>query len=225
MSGFHRIAGIDEAGRGPMLGPMVVCGVLFSKEGYRELEGIDVRDSKLLTPKRRAELYEKIRESASRIAIRTIRAEEIDGKRGRGVSLNHIEAVAFGSVLKELKPDIVYVDAADVDSLRFGETISRFSGLTPGKCKIISEHKADQTYAVVSAASIVAKVMRDRAIEKLYADFGDIGSGYPGDQKSIRFVRECVRAKKIPSFVRRSWEPVRVIIEQFSTRQLKLDEV
>ncbi|TFG08936.1 ribonuclease HII [Candidatus Thorarchaeota archaeon] len=224
MAESHRIAGIDEAGRGPMLGPMVVCGVAFDSEGLRQLDTLNVRDSKQVSSKRRTNLYDQILEIAAGIAIRNITAEDIDGKRERGISLNHIEALAFASILRELRPQIVYLDAADVDSHRFGETVCRLSGLGPEQCEVISEHRADENYPVVSAASIVAKVVRDRFIEELRVDFGDIGSGYPHDQKSIRFVKQCVKAKRIPPFVRRSWEPVRIIIEELSCKQLKLDE-
>lgn len=225
MKDYHRSAGMDEAGRGPMLGPMVVCGVVFDPEGCRQLDNSNVRDSKMVTPRQRLELYDKIQETARGIAIRSIPAGEIDRKRKRGISLNHIEAVAFGSILRELEPEVAYMDAADVNSWRFGETVFRLSGLRPGQCKVVSEHKADERYKVVAAASIIAKVIRDRFIKSLQTDFGDIGSGYPGDPKSIRFVRECVKSRRIPPFVRQSWESVRVIIEEFGGRQLKLDEV
>lgn len=225
MVNYHRSAGMDEAGRGPMLGPMVVCGVVFDPEGCRQLDSINIRDSKMVTPRRRFELYDEIQEIARGIATRSIPASEIDRKRKRGISLNLIEAAAFGSILRELEPDVVYIDAADVNPRRFGETVFRLSDLRPGQCKVVSEHKADERYKVVAAASIIAKVIRDRSIERLQTDFGDIGSGYPGDPKSICFVRECAKARKIPPFVRQSWESVRVIIEEFGGRQLKLDEI
>ncbi|TXT56995.1 MAG: Ribonuclease HII [Candidatus Thorarchaeota archaeon] len=216
-------AGVDEAGRGPMIGPLVVCGVLFDDDALRELEVSDVRDSKTLSPKRREQLAEIIESHAARICTVHLSAAEIDEQRGRGITLNELGVRKFIEVLQELRPTIAYVDAADVKAQRFGDTIGQRSGLWDAGCNIVSEHKADVKYPIVSAASIMAKVERDRMIARFHEDYGDFGSGYPSDEKSVNYVRELVLSgQDIPVIVRRSWESVRRIITEYETKQTTL---
>lgn len=217
------VAGIDEAGRGPMIGPMVVCGVVFDTESIQQLEALGVKDSKLLTPTRREELNERITDLAEKIVIKSIPAAEIDDTRKRGISLNEIELNAFVSIINELQPSEVFVDAADVDADRFGRQIMERCALAPD-CKVISEHRADITYPVVSAASILAKVERDRQVKELHAIHGDFGSGYPSDSISVQFIQSVVSdTGDVPNIVRRTWSPVQDIILEAKTKQSQLD--
>jgi len=220
---LHGIAGIDEAGRGPMIGPMVICGVLIEPERMSELTAIGVKDSKLLTPARRIELKDKIEEIVSKTIIRTISAEDIDRLR-RHTTLNEIEVVEFASIAKTLGPSELYLDAADVVSERFGVKIGMLSGLTSQGAIIISEHKADVNYPLVSSASILAKVERDRIISSFHETYGFFGSGYSTDPHTIEYVKELVRTKQeLPPIIRRTWESVRKIVDNESTNQLTLD--
>ncbi|MBN2229773.1 MAG: ribonuclease HII [Candidatus Thorarchaeota archaeon] len=217
------IAGVDEAGRGPMIGPMIICGVLVDADRMHELEALNVRDSKLLSPKQREKLSEKIMKIAKKIAIREISASDIDSLR-KHTTLNEIEVSEFVSIVKTLKPEKVYLDAADVKADRFGSKIGKISGLAAKGTIIVSEHKADSKYPIVSAASILAKVERDRIITNLHQKYGDFGSGYPSDPKTVDFVRNLVRTgKKLPSIVRHSWDSVRRIIDEESTEQTRLE--
>jgi ribonuclease HII len=216
MTGFHGIAGIDEAGRGPMIGPMVICGVLIDSGRLSELEEIGAKDSKTLTHTRRLKLKERIESIATNIVIRTVSAADIDRLRKR-TTLNEIEVVEFVAIAKELNPQEVYLDAADVKADRFGEKVGTLSGLASKGAVIISEHKADSKYPIVSAASIIAKVERDRVISEYHKRYGDFGSGYPSDQKTVDFVKSLVRNnQKLPQIVRKSWDSVRKIIENES---------
>jgi len=219
-----RIAGIDEAGRGPMFGPMVVCGVLVNLEGLEFLTKSGVKDSKALTAKRREDYAKVIRKVTSKIVVEKISAIQIDTSRRRGTNLNETEVDVFASIAKKLNPTELYMDAADVKANRFGENIRRKSGLSPKQCKIVSEHKADSKYVIVSAASIIAKTERDAVISKLHEKYGDFGSGYPTDPKSIAFLKKLIRNDdELPFFVRRSWESVAKAVQEGKSVQSKLD--
>ena len=137
--------------------------------------------------------------------------------------LNRLEAQAMAKVISMLKPDVAYVDASDVLADRFGQHIQE--SLT-FNVHIISEHKADRNYPIVSAASIIAKVERDHAIEKLrekYAHIGDMGSGYASDPRTIKFSEMWYATfKSYPEFVRRSWKPAKKLKRNAEAKQMKL---
>lgn len=218
------VAGVDEAGRGPMIGPLVVAGVLIQESELAKLEASGVKDSKTLTPKRRGMLAEMIAGLVDRIEIRTVTAVEIDRLRGRGISLNEIEVQQFVSVLSILNPKTAFLDAADVKAERFGNVIGDRSGLAALGCRIISEHKADSKFPIVSAASIIAKEERERIVSHLHQEYGDFGSGYPSDPKSIDFIRSLVEnGTEMPSIVRQSWESIRRLQNDADTTQQTLD--
>ena len=197
--------GIDEAGRGPVIGSMFVAGVL----NYDGLEEIGVKDSKRLSPSKREDLA-KIIEDATEVHVVEMTANEIDmGRQER--TLNEIMVELFSDLINHFQPDRAFVDAADVKPERFAANLrSSYKGI--GEPEIISEWKADDRYAVVSAASIVAKVHRDRSIKVLKEEIGaEIGSGYPADRKTIQFLKELLKGKDIddiPPYVRRSWKTV-----------------
>lgn len=199
------ICGIDEAGRGPVIGPLVIAGIKLKDE--KKLVEINVRDSKKLTPKRREELSIKIKQIADEYEILIIPAEDIDAMR-KIMTLNEIEVNAFRQVIKKLKPEICYVDSADVNEERFGREI--LVGID-FEVKIVSKHKADAIYPVVSAASILAKTTRDREIKKIEEELREkldlpIGSGYPADQTTRRFLAEWYKNfGKLPPHTRKSW--------------------
>ena len=217
-------AGIDEAGRGPMIGPMVICGLRFDINPAMFFETLGIKDSKLLSPKRREGMFDAILDACSEHEIREIPAQSIDEQRGWGTSLNEIELRSFIDITKSLKPKTVYVDAADVKADRFGTQISERSGLASHGLMVISEHRADLTYPIVSAASIIAKVTRDRAIEKFHEVYGDFGSGYPSDPKTVAFVKQLIiEGEDLPPIVRRSWESVRRLLDEYESEQTSLD--
>ena len=208
-----------------MIGPMMICGILVDSDRLHELVEIGAKDSKTLSHKRRLVLKEKIEKVASEIVIRTVSAADIDRLRKR-TTLNEIEVTEFAFIAKTLKPSELYLDAADVIAERFGIKIGKLSGLASKGAIIVSEHKADSKYPIVSAASIIAKVERDRTIETFHKKYGDFGSGYPNDPKTVQFVRNLVRnGEKLPSIIRKSWKSVTRIIDEESTDQTKLDTV
>ncbi|MDF1540096.1 MAG: ribonuclease HII, partial [Candidatus Thorarchaeota archaeon] len=183
-----------------------------------------VKDSKALTAKRREEYAKVIRKVASKIVVEQISAIQIDTSRSRGTNLNETEVNMFATIAKKLNPTELYMDAADVNSKRFGDRIRKKSGLLLKECKIVSEHKADSKYVVVSAASIIAKTERDAVIKKLHGQYGDFGSGYPTDPKSIAFLKKLIHNnEELPFFVRRSWESVSRAVREGKNVQSKLD--
>jgi ribonuclease HII len=217
------VAGVDEAGRGCVFGPLVVAGVLMSHDLLSDLIALDVKDSKLLTQKKREALFQEITKLVSAFKIVKVSPFEIDKAVNCQIplhKLNRLEAKTMAHVIEHLHPDEVYVDAVDVFEERFATHISECLFFKP---KIISRHKADQLYPIVSAASIIAKVERDREIELLRAQFGDIGSGYLHDEKTKTFLSEWLKTNKdYPVWVRKSWKPVQKALSERDTTQQKL---
>ncbi len=209
-----KILGIDEAGRGAVIGPLVVCGALISEEKLGELIKIKVKDSKLLTETQRDRMAPKIRIVLDTYEIIKIGPKEIDSQRDRGISLNDIEVEKMAHIINEYKPEIVYVDAIDSDIKSFRARLNKFLRFTPKK--LILEHKADFKYPIVSAASILAKVERDEDVKALELNYGIIGSGYPSDPITINFLKRWLEEHKaLPvEITRETWSTA----EAFKTR-------
>lgn len=205
------IIGLDEAGRGPVIGPMTISGVQIRKEDEILLKELKVKDSKLLSPKRREELHTEIKKIATKITTITIEAHEIDNLR-KNISLNKIELNAFARIINTLDAETVYLDLPERDS-DFSE---RLKAKVNRKINLIAEHKADERYPVVSAASIMAKVKRDKNIKTIEQKIKEpIGSGYPADPKTKEFLRSYFKKnKKFPKSVRHSWKTIKNIMDE-----------
>ena len=201
------ICGVDEAGKGPVMGPMVIAAV--SVKNAKLIEKLGFKDSKLLSSKKREELFELIKKKCEYV-IEIIEPEKIDEYRKRN-KLNLLNRKAFEKVISELNPDIAYVDAADVNEERFGREIK--SNLTNEKnTDIISMHKADTKIPIVAAASIIAKQTREIEIDKLKSKIGDFGSGYPSDERTIKFLKSYFNDKlEWPAGTRKSWKTIQRI--------------
>lgn len=198
------ILGIDEAGRGSVLGPLVIAGVLIPEKMEKVLVRMGVKDSKKLAPHRRTILSRKLKKMFD-YEIVVISAREIDEMRADGINLNEIEKNAMESILLKIKPEKAIVDAVDVKAERFQNNLCDDTGLN-----VIAEHKADDKYIEVSAASIIAKAERDDQIAQINKEFiksGGIGSGYPSDPKTKDFLTNYTY-DEMPDFVRRSWATV-----------------
>lgn len=198
--------GIDEAGRGSAMGPLVVGIVRTDDDGG--LISIGVRDSKKLTPKRRESIYAEIVGSYETDFVE-VSAEDIDRLR-KNISLNDVELDMFADAYAKLPAVTIYADCPDVNESAFSSSLS----LKCGGCRVVGEHRADDRYPVVSAASIVAKVTRDRRIEEISEEFGiDIGSGYPSDRVTMDFIEKWIKGNgRAPVHTRCSWEPVRHLL-------------
>lgn len=183
-----RILGIDEAGRGALIGPLVVGFVILDKP-----LSFKVADSKQLTPKQRELLAIKIEQEAVKVDHRKIEPWEID----KG-NINELEYNVIKDYLKNVDVDAIYIDAF-MDPLRL-KRLHRY---------VIAEYNADVKYPVVSAASIIAKVNRDRYIEQLKAEYGDFGSGYPSDPDTLRFISDREKLDRILKHIRKKWSTYR----------------
>ncbi|MEW6043426.1 MAG: ribonuclease HII [Thermoproteota archaeon] len=203
------VCGVDEAGRGSMIGPLVIAGIAIKQTKLKSLSQLGVRDSKKLTPSAREKLYKKITKMADEYAVAKLSPKQIDSFVERH-KLNHLEATHMAKIIKKLEPSVSYVDACDVNASRFGSNLHALAHT--GTIK--AYHHADSRFIIVSAASIIAKVTRDRAIAKLNKQY-NLGSGYPSDAKTVSFVREWFsKYGETPDFVRKSWAPVRKLKAQ-----------
>jgi ribonuclease HII len=206
------MAGVDDAGRGCVIGPLVIAGVLIDENKIIELRSMGVRDSKKLSSKKRETLAPNIKELATKCSYFELSPLVIDRvvERNRKLrKLNYLEAMAMARVIRDLRPQRVYVDPSDVIPERYAEQIIR---VLPFRVEMVCEHHADEKYVVVSAASILAKVRRDRIVAELRIKHGDFGSGYPSDVKTITFLEAWFREREgCPQFIRSSWSTVKRI--------------
>lgn len=200
---------MDEAGRGPVLGPLVVGAVCVRSQ--RWLKALGVRDSKRLSPRRREQMATEIRKRAAH-EVFIIPAHVIDALRADR-SLNILEAEVFAAAIARFSPRRAYVDAADVSEENFRRAIE---ACLPEPCGVVSEHYADDTYPVVSAAGILAKVTRDREIRRIEVDLGrPIGSGYCHDPTTVEFLRTwLLEHGQPPPHCRVSWETTRRLLAE-----------
>jgi len=198
------ICGVDEAGKGPVVGPLVVAAVAV--DNAKDIQNLGIKDSKQLTPEKRKELSNLIKNKFS-FAIEIIEAEKVDEYR-RQNKLNDLNREAFEKLISKLDPNVAYVDAADVNEHRFGKQIKE--KLTNEKdTDVISMHKADSKIDVVAAASIIAKEAREEEIGKLKKEIGDFGSGYPSDERTIKFLKSFYADNgKWPTGTRKSWKTI-----------------
>ncbi len=201
------LIGIDEAGRGPVIGPMVMCAFLIEAEKEENLRNLGVKDSKMVPPAKRNQLFDNLTENF-KFAMKVVSAKEVDDALiNPDLNLNWLEAVTSANLCNELIKDLntndirIILDCPSTNTEAYKEY---FKNLLDNKdVEIVSEHKADVNYPCASAASIIAKVTRDRAIENLKNEFNvDFGSGYPADPKTKAFLKQ--NFDKYP-FFRRTW--------------------
>jgi len=205
---------MDEAGRGPVCGPLTIGCVIVKND--KELKKIGVKDSKDLSPERRKELDKKIRKIA-KCYVRSLPPQYIDNCRDFA-SLNEIEAEEIGKIVNKFKPKKLYVDSPDRPGSVFADRIRRYAKIP---LEIHSKNFAESRYPVVAAASIIAKVKRDAEIVKLHKEFGFFGSGYPSDEETISFLQNWIRKNKdYPRFVRKSWYTSERLLEEKVQRKV-----
>jgi ribonuclease HII len=219
--------GVDEAGRGAVIGPMVVAGISLKEKDMHELARIGVRDSKELSRRKRDSLYGQVVDIARSICVCVVDSTEIDTHVSVN-RLNHLEALAMAQVIDNMQADSIFVDCCDVNQEKFRSNIlsyvKRRLRIRRGKLDLFSFHHADKLHLAVSAASIVAKVVREEQIGNIKRVHKDIGSGYPSDKITTKFIRTWIAEVGIPPpFVRSSWLPVRRMLSEKQQRQLIFD--
>ena len=197
------ICGIDEAGRGPIIGPMVMAGVLVDEEGSESLKSIGVKDSKLLTIGRMRKLFDKIKGTAIRHKIVVIQPSEIDAAlESDSLNLNWLEAHKSAEIINFLKPEKAIIDSPSNNIVNYKRYLVKL--LDNKGIDVSVEHKADLNHVECGAASILAKVTREDEIEKIKKKIGDnFGSGYPSDPLTKSFLEKNL--DRHPEIFRKSW--------------------
>ena len=213
------IAGCDEAGRGCIIGPLVIAGVSIPHDQEEKLKKMGVRDSKELPHPKREELAKKIEKIAKDVVVFKVGPCKIDTFKKQGVGLNRIEAMKFADIIRLLNPGMVFIDAPDPNLNKFHLFMSKLVG---DGTELVVKHKADRDHPVVSAASIIAKVEREIEISKLKEEFGDFGTGYTSDERTIAWLRGWLQDNKhFPEhLVRTSWVTSSVLKGEREQRDL-----
>ncbi len=203
------ILGLDEAGKGPVIGPMILAGCLIKKEDETPLRRLGVKDSKAVTQKRREFLEKEIKKIVEDSVTIVCDPEEIDESNTKGVKLTEFEADRFAKIINKLNTGKEKMKVV-IDCPSIG--INSWTDLIKPKIKNLSnlelviEHKADRNHLAVSAASILAKCERERRMDKLKAEYGEeIGSGYSSDPSTIKFVEKYANKFKNKGIFRKSW--------------------
>jgi len=217
---------------------MVVCGITAEKRVVDKLKKLGVRDSKELTPAKRAGLYDKIKDivqtesRVSSIMPISIPPCRIDAQKSEGSNLNLLEAKTMAEIINMIGGEEVYLDALTSRPERFKKVVLDFMNdghegknlrIEGKNFRIIAENNADKRYPIVSAASIIAKVERDRAIEEIKKQVGfDFGVGYSHDERTIEFVDMLIKTqKRLPAYVRKSWITTQQLQEKNWQRRIK----
>ncbi|MDO8517387.1 MAG: ribonuclease HII [Nanoarchaeota archaeon] len=204
------LIGIDDAGRGPVIGPMVLAGVLIEKKDEPKLAGWGVKDSKKLTPLKREEIAKKILKNF-KTCVELAFPDEIDSRGKAGTNLNRIEAVKAARIINVLIKDQsekvkVIVDCPSPNT----ESWKNYLALHVERKEIVEfiiEHKADVNHICCSAASIIAKTTRDSEIEKIKKEFNiEFGSGYCSDPVTCKFLEENIDKFGDKGIIRKSWD-------------------
>lgn len=216
--------GIDDAGRGPVIGPMIVAGCIINEEHEEELREAGVKDSKLLPHKKRIELEEKIKEIAHSFSVRIVHADVITETNNSGLLLNELEASMAADIINEInnvKDELHTI--LDCPS----PNINSWGNFLKSKIKkldnlIIScEHKADFNHISVGCASILAKCERERQMDLIREKFGDeIGSGYPSDPKTKKFLEKYAKEYSNKGIFRKNWETYKRYLPKDSQQKL-----
>ncbi len=202
--------GIDDAGRGPVIGPMILAGCLVNSETEKELRRLGVRDSKQLTPKRREFLAEEIRKKAKSFEVVISTPTEIDNLGDEGIKLNEIEAIKVAEIINKINDKKqklkVIVDCPSISIEKWKDYLkTKIDYLSNIDLKV--EHKADVKHISVSAASILAKSRREEEMDKLRKKYGDeIGSGYTSDPITRRFLEQNIKKYDNDGIFRKKWK-------------------
>jgi len=217
-----KLIGIDDAGRGPVLGPMILAGVLIEATQEQEIKAWGAKDSKLLSPKKRGEIKEKV-EAEFKHHIEVAEPIDID----ESSNLNYLEAIHTAKIINKLTEDLnekvrVIVDCPSTNIQSWTEDVQQLIK-KPEIINLSCEHKADYNHPVVSAASILAKEKREDLIYKLKLELRkDFGSGYPADPKTKKFIAENFDNEKYKSIIRFSWNTVKKLIKAKEAKQQTL---
>jgi ribonuclease HII len=214
------VCGVDEAGRGAVIGPLVIAGVSVFEKDIAKLKKIGVRDSKELSPSAREKLYKEIEKIAKDIVVLKVGPCKIDDYNKQGVNLNRVEAMKMCTIIDCLNANKSFVDGPDVNLDKFKRVVNK---MLKFGTDLTVEHHADSTYPIVSAASIIAKVERDKEMANLRKEYGIEGTGYPSDERTIQSMKAYLeKNKKFPEkgLVRFSWDTTKQMLGENRQRKL-----
>ncbi len=209
-----KILGIDEAGRGPVIGSMFIGGFVTDEKDLDRLEDLGVKDSKKLSDSRREKIRKDLGEIGNSI-VEEFTASSIDSMM-EGMTINRIEIKGFARVIDQADPDKVVMDLPEPDAEEFIEKIKKSMNSDSTDIEFTAEHGADDSFPVVSAASIVAKSARESHVEELHSKYGyDFASGYPHDKPTINFLERYLDQEgELPPETRRSWSTAERLVDQ-----------
>lgn len=192
---MRTVMGMDEAGRGSLIGPMVVAAVILTEEDEEELKRIGVTDSKKIKRRKREELYDIIIKMAQWYDTVIVLPQQIDNGNLNSLTIEAFRSLVCSAIAKGFIPDKAIADAVGKDD--------DFYACVQVRVKM--ERKADAKYVAVGAASIIAKVIRDKEIDKIKEKYGLEGSGYPGDKRTVKWMLENPNSLP-PYLVRHKWK-------------------
>ena len=197
------VVAIDEAGRGPVIGPMVLCGVMMDEKDQFKLKILGVKDSKLLSPAQRIKVFDLLKNDIKYKAI-VVSPEEIDNALfSENTNLNWLEADKSVEIMNHFNAERAILDCPSNNKENYVGYIRE--RLKNKDMEIKAEFKADRKYLAVGAASIIAKVIRDKEIDKLKKKYNvEFGSGYPSDEVTQNFLKKNYDKY---DFFRKSWAP------------------
>jgi len=204
------IMGIDEAGRGPVLGPLVICGFVTCALNVLRFLEMGLKDSKELTPHQRERIYLQLLRLPAIILVAEIWPRTIDNWIESGKSLNELEAYIASYLIKEAYSRCKKIRYVFIDAPSTSESYERYlhKYLVLNKIALFVEEKADKTRLIVSAASVIAKYIRDARIREISKRLGiNVGSGYPSDPHTRRVL--SLLLERYPEFVRKSWKTIK----------------
>jgi len=212
------ILGIDEAGRGPVIGPLVIGGALVKSDFESKLTEMGVKDSKQIPQHKREIMFDQIIKISNSTDIKIVMPVEIDNavESKDGMNLNWLEAVKSAEMINELNPEVVILDCPHPIPSKYEAYVREL--LDNKEIKIICEHKADDKYVICGAASILAKVIREREMSAINAKYGDVGPGYPANPVTKKFVEE--NFEKHPEIFRKSWATYKNQIKKKNQKDL-----
>ena len=209
--------GVEDAGRGPVIGPMVMASCTIKEEDEIKLKVLGVKDSKLLTPQKREELYKAILKTVTDYSIKVVTPLQIDNAlKDSKMNLNWLEAKVSADMINDLKPDVSVLDCPSTNIKAYNDYVKN---LVNYETEIISEHKADVNHPIVSAASILAKVTRDKEIQKIKDKLEiNFGSGYPSDPLTVDFLEK--NYKKYENIFRKTWASYQRVVKKNAQKSL-----
>lgn len=210
--------GIDESGKGPVIGPLIIAGAMFVEEDLIKLKKLGVTDSKLLKIKKIHELAKEIKKIAKGYKIIIVQPEEIDRAVNSedGLNLNWLEANKQAEIINELKPNKAIIDCPSPNIPAFRKFLLRKLVHKP---ELILDHKTELKFIEVAAASILAKSKREEEVEKIEKIVGEsIGSGYPSNKICQKFLKD--NYEKYPKLIRKSWSTYKVLNDKKMQKSL-----